>query len=80
MIESAAYDLIKEEGLQQGIQQGLQQGILDNLEARFEVVPKSILNELQEIKEVHVLKALHRKSISVATIEEFRQLLERSQA
>ncbi len=84
MIESAAYDLIKEEGLQQGLQQGkvleAQEAVLDNLEARFEVVPESITKKLQQIKELHVLKTLHRKSISVATIEEFKLLLEKTQA
>ncbi len=34
MIESSAYDLIKQEGVQEALQQGLQQAILDNLETR----------------------------------------------
>ena len=88
MIESAAYDVIKQEGLSEGLQQGLQQGkiqeaqeaILDNLEARFEIVPESIAREVQGIEELGVLKALRRGSIKVATLDEFKALLKKAKA
>ena len=41
------------EGLQQGMQQGMleeaREGILDILEARFDVVPESIVKEIRAI-------------------------------
>jgi predicted transposase YdaD len=88
MIESAAYDLIKQEGEQEGEKKGEQKGkileareaVLDILEARFEVVPQSIINKLQDVKHLHVLKTLRRKSVTIGTMEEFKQLLERSSA
>jgi predicted transposase YdaD len=90
MIESAAYDIIKKEGLQEGLQQGMQQGlqqgmiqeaqegILDILEARFDVVPESIAEEIRGIEELGVLKALRRSSVKVAGFDEFRALLKRA--
>jgi hypothetical protein len=49
MIESAAYDIIKEEGLregrEEGLKQGLQEGILEILEIRFNVVPSFIITK-----------------------------------
>jgi predicted transposase YdaD len=96
MIESAAYDVIKQEGLSEGLQQGLSEGlqqglqqgkvqeaqeaILDNLEARFEIVPESIAKEVQGIEELGVLKALHRRSVKVATLDEFKALLKKAKA
>jgi predicted transposase YdaD len=90
MIESAAYDIIKQEGLQEGLQQGMQrglrqgmiqeaqEGILDILEARFDVVPESIAKEVRGIEELGVLKALRRSSVKVAGLDELRALLKRA--
>ena len=82
MIESAAYDIIKQEGLQQGLQQGkiqeAQEAVLENLEARFDVVPGSLVKDVCAIDELQVLKALHRSSIRVATLVEFQELLKKA--
>ena len=88
MIESAAYDVIKQEGLSEGLQQGLQQGKiqeaqeagLDNIEARFEIVPESMAKEVQGIDDLGVLKALHRGSVKVATLDDFKALLKKAKA
>jgi predicted transposase/invertase (TIGR01784 family) len=72
-----------EEGMQQGIQQGVQQGrlqnaredILENLEARFEVVPRSVIKRIDEIEELSLLKILHKRSVLVDSLEEFKEAL-----
>jgi predicted transposase YdaD len=82
MIESAAYDIIKQEGRQEGRQEGkteeAREGILDTLEARFEVVPESIARGLRGIEELGVLKALRRSSVKVGTLDEFKELLRKA--
>lgn len=82
MIESAAYDIIKQEGRLEGLQEGeirqAQEGILDNLEARFDVVPESIVRVVRGIEELGVLKALRRSSVKVGTIDEFKDLLKKA--
>jgi len=75
-----------QEGIQQGIQQGMQQGmleegregILDILEARFDVVSESIARDVRGIEELGVLKSLRRKSVRVATLDEFKELLKKA--
>lgn len=48
MIQSHAYDIIKQEGIQQGVQQGeltsTRRAICTALEARFTVVPGNVLD------------------------------------
>jgi hypothetical protein len=78
MIESAAYDIIKQEGIHQGMIQEAQEGILDILEAHFDMVPESIAKEIRGIEALGVLKALRRSSVKVAGLDEFRTLLKKA--
>lgn len=79
MIESAAYDLIKKEGIQEGIQEGIlrnsREAVIEILEARFDLVPRSISTTINEIDDPATLKILLRKAITVASLDEFRPLL-----
>ena len=76
-------DTLREQGMQQGIQQGMQQGkiqaareaIFENLEARFEIVPQSVVKRIDEIEELSLLKMLHKKSIVVNSLEQFKEML-----
>jgi hypothetical protein len=84
MIESAAYDLIKQEGVQEGIQEGIQEGmlrksreaVLEVLEARFDFVPRSISSVIGAIDDPVTLKTLLRKAIIVESLDHFRQLVD----
>jgi len=81
-------DSLREEGIRQGIQQGMQQGmqqgvlqsareaVIDILEARFEVVPQSIVNRLNEIYDPSILKIFRRKAVKVKSLEEFEQIID----
>ena len=91
MIQSAAYDIIKQEGyeegkeygFQQGVQQGLQQGILleaqdmllEAIEERFEIVPQSITQKIQQINSKKILESLFRIALRVHSLEEFEAKL-----
>jgi hypothetical protein len=83
MIESAAYDVIRQEGVQEGMQQGMLQGmlqdaresILDNLEVRFGLVPTAVADSVNTLDQLPVLKALRRKSAVVLTLDEFKNAL-----
>jgi hypothetical protein len=75
MIESAAYGIIKEEGLKQGRKEGLQEGILENLEIRFNVVPESIAASIRSIENLDILRILRRNSLKVSSLEEMKILL-----
>ena len=87
MIESATYDIIKEEGLREGREKGLQEGILEGrkeglqegileiLEIRFNVVPESIAKYIQSIENLDILRILRRNSLKVSSLEEMKILL-----
>ncbi|MCK4390489.1 MAG: Rpn family recombination-promoting nuclease/putative transposase [Desulfobacterales bacterium] len=75
-----------QKGLQQGMQQGMQQGIIqkaqedaiDILEARFNVVPRSIVEMINGIDDRSVLKILHKQAVIVGSLEEFKHVLEKA--
>jgi len=74
-----------QQGLQQGKQQGLQQGklqsvresVVENLEARFDVVPRSVVKRIDEIEELSLLKILHKKSVVVDSLGQFKEVMAR---
>jgi len=72
-------DTLREQGMQQGIQQGkiqtAREAIFENLEARFEIVPRSVARRIDEIEELSLLKMLHKKSIVVDSLEQFKEVL-----
>jgi len=65
-----------QQGIQQGIQQSAREAVIDNLEVRFEVVPKSIVNKLNEIYDSSILKIFRRKAVKVKSLEEFEQIID----
>ena len=73
-----------EEGKQQGLQQGLQRGsaatareaVVEALEARFDVVPRSVLERVEGVEDVAVLKMLHKKAVTAESLEDFRKALD----
>ena len=79
MIQSAAYDIIKQEGYEEGKEYGFQQGIileaqdmlLEAIEERFEIVPQSITQKIQQINSKKILESLFRIALRVHSLEEF---------
>jgi hypothetical protein len=76
-------DELREEGRKQGIEQGMQQGIIqtgrenviDSLEARFDVVPESMIKSINQINDPAILRILHRKAVRVESLDEFTHIL-----
>ena len=68
MVESVAYEIIKEEGLREGMEKGMEKGerkaltgmVTDVLEERFGIVPVSLAEKLDRLESVTVLRGLHR--------------------
>ena len=73
MIESPAYEIIKEEGIREGLQQGIRQMLLETLEVKFETVPLRLMRQINEIQDTEALKMLHRQALKSSSIEEFRE-------
>lgn len=50
--------------------------VIDILEIRFEIIPRSILSVLNEINDPSILKILHKKAVTVKSLDEFEQVLD----
>lgn len=84
MIRSAAYEIIKEEGIKEGEQQGLQQGLrqgikqtlIDTLEIRFETVPLRIIDNIDKVKNPELLRLLHQLAVMSDSLKSFEKKME----
>ena len=80
MIESAAYDLIKQEGIQQGIQEGKLSAskdvLIELLTERFDAVPQDLIQTIDRIDNLFTLKALRKTAMKALSLESFRNDLE----
>jgi predicted transposase YdaD len=88
MIQSAAYEIIKEEGIREGIKQGIQQGLQQGLQeglreaiesllkVKFGVEGTKLMEKLNEDASIQKLRAV-KSAIEVAkSIREVEQMLE----
>ncbi len=79
MIQSAAYDIIKQEGFEEGMQQGMRQSqrkaIREVLEARLGIVPLDIIRALKLIEDTEILGELHRKALVVDDLQAFQSIM-----
>ena len=66
----------RQEGIQEGRQEGILQGAVDllrqSLEVRFGEVPASLLEKIQQCKDVDVLRAIHKQVLTVGSLDELR--------
>jgi len=65
-------------GMQRGIVQNARESVLEVLTVRFEVVPPEVIDTINQIEDVSVLKQLHRQAIAINSMVEFQQLLSQS--
>jgi hypothetical protein len=76
MIQSAAYEIIKEEGIKEGIQRGLREAIESLLKVKFGVEGTKLMEKLSENTSVEKLRIV-KNAIEVAqSIREVEQVLE----
>jgi len=63
-----------------GIRQSTRESLLEVLTVRFEVVPPAVIEVINQIKDISVLKQLHRQAITIGSMVEFQQLLFQNQS
>ncbi|MFP4008385.1 MAG: hypothetical protein ACLFV6_10335 [Spirulinaceae cyanobacterium] len=51
------------------------EAVIEALHVRFEAVPETIVEAVNQIEDGAVLKGLHRQAITVATLTDFQGLL-----
>lgn len=68
---------IERSGIQKGMIQTGRESVIEVLETRFEVVPQSIVEIVNEIDNLSMLKTLLKQAVTVGTLEEFQQVMNR---
>ncbi|MCD6507556.1 hypothetical protein J7M22_13150 [Candidatus Poribacteria bacterium] len=77
MIESPAYEIIKEEGLQQGMLEDAREMVLEALSVKFGVLPLDLIQRIKSIQVREILKQLHRTAVIARDLDQFRRELEK---
>jgi len=62
-------------GQREGSLQNAKESVIEVLEVRFEEVPVTIVETINQIQDTSMLKSLHRQAITIGSIEEFEALL-----
>lgn len=79
MIESAAYDIIKKDGIKEGIREGMildaREMLIEAIGVRFETVPEDMAEMVARMSDRDTLKQLHRQAIICEDIHVLRTKL-----
>lgn len=79
-----AFQKAFQKGYQQGYQEGLQEGfqiarreiVLEVLNDRFNPVPPAVIDRINQISDLAILKQLCKRVISIGSLAEFEEVLE----
>jgi hypothetical protein len=74
-IERSALARGREEGREEGVLQNAREDVIEVLQVRFETVPESLVEAVNQISDATVLKQLLRQAITIATRDDFQSLL-----
>lgn len=75
MIESAAYDIIKQDGIEQGMILNAREMLIVAIEARFGEAPGDVSSIIEGIDNQRFLRLLHKTAITCENIDVLRQKL-----
>lgn len=75
MIESAAYDIIKKDGIQEGQILNAREMLIEAIQARFDRVPADISAMVERISDRDILKLMLKQTITAQNIEALRKQL-----
>ena len=66
--------------MEEGKQEGVREMIIDSLQIRYGVISTELIEHLNQIDNIDMLKELHRKAITVESLSDFEQLLNGDEA
>lgn len=75
MIESAAYDIIKQDGIQEGMVLDAREMLFEVIQARFGAVPDDIAGMAARISDRETLRSMLRKAIVCEDIQSLRETI-----
>ena len=71
MIESAAYELIRQEGINEGKIQALRETVIDHLTIRFGIPSRNVIRTIEGIEDLSLLKALKSTAMNAPSLWAF---------
>ena len=75
-IERRAMEAGRQTGLQEGMLQTARSAVVEVLTVRFNSVPITLTNRVNQIADIATLKDLLKRAISIGSIAEFEQILD----
>ncbi len=63
---------------QEGMLQSSRENVVEVLQVRFENIPSELIEAINQIEEVSVLKTLLRQATTISSLEEFQRLVAQS--
>lgn len=70
------YTHVHEQLFFQGVIHQAREGIIDVLTVRFETIPSKIVDTLEAIEEIDIMKILHKQAVTSSDMDEFEEVLE----
>jgi len=67
---------VQEQLFFKGVIHQAQEGVLDVLTVRFETIPSKIVESIQAIEEIDIIKILHKQSVTSSDLDEFEEVLD----
>ena len=68
--------LARQEGMSEGVLQQRREDVLEVLEVRFSDLPSDLVDSINQIEDLELLKTLHRQAITIGSLAEFQAVLE----
>ncbi len=60
----------------EGLVQKGREDVIEVLEVRFEALPNELVEKINQIEDLELLKTLHRQGITIGSVADFQGLLE----
>ena len=68
--------LARQEGISEGVLQKGREDVIEVLEVRFEELPNELIEKINQIEDLELLKTLHRQAITIGSLDDFQRVLE----
>jgi len=78
LMDTVAGRQLSERSYQKGILEEAREMVIENLEERFGIVPREIVDKIRAIIHRDVLKSLHKQAIRCPEMDSFKKMLSKA--
>jgi hypothetical protein len=66
--------IARQEGISEGVIQQRREDVIEVLEVRFSELPSALVEKINQIEDIDLLKTLHREAITIDSLAAFQSL------